>query len=278
MENVREHRNLDLVGNPKKLEWLAKQPTYRLHRNIHENLVAVERWKDTAMLDKPIYTGASVLDLSKLLMLDFHYGYVKEMYPGRKSVLGFSDTDSLLYKIETKDVYRDMRENHDYFDLSSYPSNHRIFERDVFPDGEPDVETIEWLKTKNKKKVGKMKDEAAGDLILEFVGLRAKAYAYLQESWDKKTETYFIDERKKCKGVKKNVVKRDILFHHYKDCLYTHKSHYATMVGFRSKLHKIQTLEMTKKALSCYDDKRFLLPGGITSRAHGHTDNLFEFF
>ena len=199
MENVREHRKLDFVQNKEKLQWVAKQPTYRLHRNIHENLVAVERWKDTVMLDKPIYTGASVLDLSKLLMLDFHYGYIKEMYPGKKSVLGFSDTDSLLYKIESKDIYRDMRENHEHFDLSNYSESHRIFERDVLPDGTPDIETIRWLKKKNKKKVGKMKDEAAGDLILEFVGLRSKAYAYIQESWDEKKKQYVQDEHKKCK-------------------------------------------------------------------------------
>ena len=277
MENVREHRNLDLVATPEKMAWLAKQPTYRLHRNIHENLVAVERWKDTAKLDKPIYTGASVLDLSKLHMLNFHYGYVKEMYPGKKSVLGFSDTDSLLYKIETEDIYRDMREHHEHFDLSNYPDHHRIFERDVLLDGTPDLETIRWLKEKNKKLVGKMKDEAAGDYILEFVGLRSKAYAYLQETWDEKKKAFVVDEHKKCKGVKKCVVKRNMMFHHYVDCLDSHKPHYATMVGFRSRLHRIQTVEMTKKALSCYDDKRFLLSDGITSRAHGHTDNLFEF-
>ncbi len=110
MENVRHQRTMTLMHSHEKIEWAAKQPTYRMHRNIHENLVSIERWKNTVVLDKPIYVGASVLELSKLLMLDFHYGYVKEMYPGRKSVLGFSDTDSLLYKIETDDVYRDMRD------------------------------------------------------------------------------------------------------------------------------------------------------------------------
>lgn len=267
MENVREHRTLKLTHDVKKLEWATKQPTYRLHRNIHENLVSVERWKDTVVLDKPIYIGASVLELSKLLMLDFHYGYIKEMYPGKKSVLGFSDTDSLLYKIETNDVYKDMRENSEYFDLSNYPDNHRIF------DGCSEEETA-TMKIVNKKKVGKFKDEAAGELILEFVGLRAKAYAYRQETWNKDMTEWMIQDHKKCKGIKKCVVKREMQFQHYKDVLYTHKSHYQSMVSFRSRNHHVQTIEQVKKALSCYDDKRFILSDGITSRAHGHYSNF----
>ena len=278
MENVRDHRTMTLTHSHEKLEWAAKQPTYRMHRNIHENLVSIERWKDTVVLDKPIYVGASVLELSKLLMLDFHYGYVKEMYPGRKSVLGFSDTDSLLYKIETDDVYRDMRENTDYFDLSNYPNNHRIFERDVDPfTGAPDTELINHLKSVNKKRVGKFKDEAGGELILEFVGLRSKAYSFRQESWNDKKKEWYIAEHKKCKGIKKGVVARKMHFEHYRDVLYTHKSHYEAMVSFRSTNHRIQTIEQVKKALSCYDDKRFILSDGIASRAHGHTDNIFEF-
>ena len=278
MENVREHRVLDITQDVDKLEWAAKQPTYRMHNNIRENLVSIERWKDTVVLDKPIYIGASVLELSKLLMLDFHYGYIKEMYPGRKSVLGFSDTDSLLYKIETEDIYRDMRDNHEHFDLSNYSVNHRIFERDINPcSGAPLVELIEELRDTNKKRVGKFKDEAGGELILEFVGLRSKAYSFRQETWDDEKDEWYIAEHKKCKGVKRGVVKRKMLFNHYKDVLYTHKSHYESMVSFRSRNHHVQTIEQVKKALSCYDDKRFILADGIASRAHGHTDNIFDF-
>ena len=115
-----------------------------------------------------VFLSATVPDLSKLLMLDFHYDYIKQRYSGSKSVLAFTDLDSLLYEIETEDVYSDMRQNHDQFDLSNYPDNHSIFKNDT-------PETISWLKSKNKKVVGKMKDEAGGDSISEFVGLRAKA-------------------------------------------------------------------------------------------------------
>ena len=202
-----------------------------------------------------------MLDLSKLLMLDFHYDFVKEKYPGSKSTLAFTDTDSLLYEIETENVYTDMREHHEHFDLSNYPDDHSIFHNDS-----PD--TIRWLKNKNKKVVGKMKDEAGGDAILEFVGLRAKAYAFLQEHNGK------ILQSKKLKGIKKNVVKKRIHFEHYKDCLFTGRDHYAQMVSFRSKLHQVSTIEQVKKSLSRFDDKRYILDDGISTRAHGHHLNI----
>ena len=149
-----------------------------------------------------------MLDLSKLLMLEYHYDFIKQQYPGTKSCLAFTDTDSLLYEIETEDIYKDMRQHHEHFDLSNYPENHRIFKNDT-------PETIKWLKNKNKKVVGRFKDEAGGEAILEFVGLRAKAYAFLQETNGE------IIESKKLKGIKKSVVKKKIHFDHYKDCLFT---------------------------------------------------------
>ncbi len=194
-------------------------------------------------------------------MLNFHYGFVKEQYPGERSILGFTDTDSLLYEIETEDIYADMRQYHEHFDLSNYPDNHQIFKDDS-------SETIKWLKSKNKKIVGRMKDEAGGDAILEFVGLRAKAYAFLQETNGE------IIESKKLKGIKKSVVKKKIHFDHYKDCLFTGQVHYARMITFRSKLHKIDTIEQIKKSLSRYDDKRYILDDGISTRAHGHYLNV----
>ena len=205
--------------------------------------------------------GASVLDLSKLLMLDFHYDFVKQQYPGTKSTLAFTDTDSLLYEIETENIYDDMRQHHEQFDLSNYPDDHLIFRNDT-------PETVKWLKTKNKKIVGKMKDEAGGDAILQFVGLRAKAYAFLQETNGK------IVESKKLKGIKKNVVKKKIHFDHYKECLFSGQDHYARMVTFRSKLHVVDTVEQIKKSLSRFDDKRFILDDGISTRAHGHYMNV----
>ena len=270
MENTRDYRHIDLVDTEAKADRLAKQPSFRAYHVFHENLLAVERYQTKVALDKPIYTGAAVLELSKLLMLNFHYDFIKEQYPGSKSKLAFTDTDSLLYAIETENVYNDLRQHHDHFDLSNYPDNHQIFAND-------DAQTIRWLKQKNKKVVGKMKDEAGGEPILEFVGLRAKAYAFRQETFDDETGEYSIIECKKLKGIKRNVVKKKIHFQHYKNCLFSGKDFYASMVTFRSKLHKISTIEQVKKALSRYDDKRFIHRDGITTTAHGHVDNIFDF-
>ena len=130
-------------------------------------------------LNKPIYLGQAILDLSKTLMYDFHHGYVKPKYGDRAKLL-FTDTDSLCYRIQTEDFYEDIAEDvPKWFDTSNYPKGHPIGGA-------------------NKKIFGMM-DEAGGETISEFVGLRSKQYAYRMD--DGKGD-------KKCKGVKQSVVKK----------------------------------------------------------------------
>ena len=280
MENTREYRRIDLVNTKKRAERLAADPSYRAFHTFTEKLLAVERYTTKVELNKPIYTGASVLVLSKLLMLDFHYGYMKEKYPDEKSRLHFSDTDSLLYSIETDNIYDDMWRDRDEFDISDYPDGHQLFQgRKELLDPVTnlvDPKKLKAEKNKNKKKVGKMKDEAKGNIILEFVGLRAKAYAYLQESWDNDSQEWGVEEKKKLKGIKKCVVKNKILFEHYKHCLQGGQDMYATMRTFRSYNHKLNTIVQVKKALARFDDKRFILADGVRTNAHGHIDNIIE--
>ena len=135
-----------------------------------------------------------ILDLSKTLMYDFHYNYIKRKY-GNKSKLLLTDTDSTMYEIQTEDFYKDISVDVKYrFDTSNYPPDHPS---DI-PFG------------LNKKMLGMFKDEANGKVIDEFVGLRAKLYSYkMQEG----------EESKKCKGVKKSVVKKSITHEDYKKCL-----------------------------------------------------------
>ena len=112
-------------------------------------------------------------------MYDFHYKYIKEKY-GDKAKLLFTDTDSLMYEIQTEDFYEDIAGDvGKWFDTSEYP------------EGLPIRTGV------NKKVIGMFKDEACGKQIEEFVGLRAKLYSYKMAG----------EEHKKCKGVKKNVVK-----------------------------------------------------------------------
>ena len=118
--------------------------------------------KTSLTLDEPVYLGMCNLDLSKTSMYDFHYSYIKKKY-GDKAKLLFTDTDSLMYEIQTEDFYKDINGDvKDRFDTSDYPPNH--------PSG--------ILTGCNKKVLGMFKDEAGGKIIDEFVGLRSKLYSF----------------------------------------------------------------------------------------------------
>ena len=118
--------------------------------------------KTELKFNKPVYLGMCIIDSSKTLMYDFHYNYIKRKYEDKAKLL-FTDTDSLMYDIQTEDFYADISADvKDRSQTSDYPPNH--------PSGIPS----EF----NKKVLGMFKDEAAGNIIDEFVGLRAKLYSY----------------------------------------------------------------------------------------------------
>ena len=185
------------------------------------------------------------LDFSKTLMYDFHYNYIKQKY-GNKAKLLFTNTDSLMYEIQTEDFYKDISEDvKDKFDTSDYPPDH--------PSGIPSG--------LNKKVISMFKDEAGGKIIDEFVGLRSKLYSY---------KMFEGEESKKCKGVKKSVVKKNITHEDYKNCLFTRKEQLQKMNVIRSHKHEIYTEEVNKIALSPSDDKRHILDDGVHTLALGH--------
>ena len=196
MENIRNRVDIKLVTDKKKAEKLSAKPNFK-HCNIFcEELLAIHMKKTSLTMNKPVYLGMCILDLSKTLMHDFHYNYIKKKY-GDKAKLLFTDTDSLMYEIQTEDFYKDINGDvKDRFDTSYYPPNH--------PSG--------ISAGCNKKVLGMFKDEAGGKIIDEFVGLRAKLYSY---------KMFEGKESKKCKGVKKLVVKNSIMLEDYKNCLFT---------------------------------------------------------
>ena len=279
MENVRMRRHIDIVNNdPEHLNRLTAKPTYKSHVEITDDICAVERIKATVMLNKPIYLGLCVLDLSKVLMFDFYYNKLKKLFPNVK--LLFTDTDSLCVSIEgCNDVYARIREGSiigldnisrraiDEFDVSAYTSEHPLF------NGMTQQE-IKSMKSKNKKVPGKMKDELDGNTLLEFIGLRAKSYALRQlinyENIGKNWDEGEVLEVKKLKGIQKSVVKKNINFENYYECLFEKREHYADTTSIRSFKHCIKTLSARKSALVPFDDKRYLLQDGITSLPFGH--------
>ena len=116
MENLRKRCNIQLVTDPNKMLRLASRPTYVSHKIFHENLVAVHYQQTKLLMNKPLYVGMCIVELSKLLMYDFHYNYILRKYPDAK--LLFTDTDSLTYHIKTEDIYADFWADRERFDNS----------------------------------------------------------------------------------------------------------------------------------------------------------------
>ena len=121
MENLKKV-DVRLVTNEKKLDKLTAKPTYVSSKTFNENLMAVHKVKETLTLNKPTYVGMCILDLSKTLMYDFHYNYIKKKHNNRARLL-FINTDSLTYEIEAEDIYKDFWNDKDMFDNNDYPES-----------------------------------------------------------------------------------------------------------------------------------------------------------
>ena len=254
IENIRKRQNVKLLDNRKKALKLSSKPNFCRATIFDEHLVAIHMKKTEVYFNKPIYVGQAILDLSKTLMFDFHYNYIKKKY-GQKAELLMTDTDSLMYLIQTDDVYNDIKKDvKKKFDTSNFP--------DVHPSG---IAT-----GVNEKVVGKFKNEAAANNITPFVGLSSKLYSYLMEiSYGKngKLKEPEEDSIRKAKGVKKNVIKKSLTFEDYKKCLFSEEKVLKEMNIIGSKNHDIYSMNVNKVALSANDDKRLICPNKIDTLA-----------
>ena len=212
MENIRNRVNVQLVCSMEKAQKLIAKPNLKHWVRFDENLIGVYLKRTKMVYNKPVYCGMSILDISKTLIFDFHYRYIIPKY-GKKQRLLFTDTDSLCYEITTDDFFADIANDiNKKFDTSNFPKDHPS-----------------EIQGKNKKVPGMMKDEAGRKIIEEFVGLRAKLYSY--KMFEGKTE-------KKCKGIKKSIIKNNISFDDYKKCLMSGISQMRKMNVIRSHKHK----------------------------------------
>ena len=240
MENIRKHRSIRLVTNREAYLKVVMKPNFKSGTLFGANLMGCEMGKIKVVMNKPVYLGQAILDLSKIVMYEFHYDYMKQKYP-EGLTLCYMDTDSLIYDIKTDDFYKDIADDvKDRFDTSSY---------------NPDRPLPMGL----NKVIRLMKDELGGDIMTEFVTLRPKMYAYKTES----------AEPKKCKGIKKCIVRKTISFEDYKNCLLSGDPSYRSQLMFRSSKHEVRTLEVNKLALSRDDDKHITI-NGTNSLARGH--------
>ena len=200
-------------------------------------------------MTKPLYLGMSILDISKTLLYEFWYNYIIPKY-GDKAKLCYTDTDSFIICIKTEDFFEDISNDVEkWFDTSNYDKN----DKRPLPIG------------KNKKVPGLFKDELGGKIITEFVALRPKAYAYLDD---------YGNDHKKAKGTKKCVIKQKLMFQNFKDCLFNNKNVYRSQQRFKSYNHDVYTEEVNKIALSSNDDKRLQTFDRITTYPYGA--NVFK--
>ena len=236
--------SVKLVSERKKALRLVLRPTYKQHTIYNEDLVGVHMSLNKVKINKPSYVGVAILDLSKILMFDFYYDFVQPTWGDRAEVL-FTDTDSLALYVQTEDLYRDIAPHvSEWFDTSKLkPGN---------PQGLPS--------NANTGIVGKFKDEEPNDVITEFVGLRAKNYAYRTLS----------GSEKKDKGIKKVVIQKQISFEDYRDCVLDGTEKRVRQFTIRSRKHEVHAEKLFKKALCPNDDKRVVLEDGIHTLPIGH--------
>ena len=250
IENIRKRQNIILVDNRKRAKRLVNKPNFERATIFDKNLIAVHMKNTEIYFNKPVYVGQAILDLSKTLMFDFHYNYIKKKYSDKVELV-FTDTDSLLYHIKTDDFYKDIScDIQTKFDTSDYPPEHKS----GIPTGV------------NKKVIGMFKDEVAGKQITHFVGLRPKLYSFKVEEC-RGVLGGCNPPVKKCKGVKKSVVKKDIEFEDYVKCLFSGEKQMRSMKIIKSENHDLYSKEVNKVALSNEDDKRIVLEDKINTLA-----------
>ena len=123
MENAREHVDFELVSNVNRLEKCVNSPTFKNKHFINESLLGIEKIKQVVKLNKPIFAGFAILELSKLHMYNFYYEVLKPKY-GDNVQLGYTDTDSFVIHVKTEDVYEDFKQINQHMDFSDYPKDH----------------------------------------------------------------------------------------------------------------------------------------------------------
>jgi len=244
IENITKRQDIKfLVERKKALKYISKI-NFKKETIFSKHLVAVHMNKEKIIFNKPIYAGFCVLQLSKHIMYEFVYDYIKPKWNNSVEICG-GDTDSLFLHIKTQDFYEDIKPDiNRWFDTSNFEENNKFNIRKV-----------------NEKVLGKFKiDLKSGDNIVEeFVGLRAKTYNMKIEGEENKIAQ---------KGVPRHKIINDI--DTYKEILFNETKNYVDFNRIGSKKLNIYTLQEKKVALSNFDDKRYILDDGISTLAYGH--------
>ena len=243
-ENIRNRNDIELVNNPERLRHLQSNPRHLGNKRFEDYLTAVKMKRTSIKFNKPIFIGATVLEISKLLMYDFYYNVLQPHFGEKHIEIMYFDTDSYILKLKTNNVNKDLKTLKHHFDFSNYPKDHPLFSNE------------------NKKVPGKFKNELGADEMIEFAGIRSKMYSY-------RTKDY---ETKKLKGITRHVVNKHIEFQDYINCIYNSITMKHKMRCLRSEDHEMYITEVEKVSLNPFDDKRFILDDGIKTLPFGSNE------
>ncbi|XP_039284341.1 uncharacterized protein LOC120351379 isoform X1 [Nilaparvata lugens] len=272
MENNRKRIDFKLITCQKKLESLIAKPSCKRWIVFDKDIVAVQMCKTEIKLDRPIYAGFSILDLSKFTMFNFHYNIFLKMFDPSCVKLCMSDTDSLLYHIKSDNIYAVIKQNLQHFDTSAYPVTHCCYSQ--LNHGVP----------------GTFKDELKSGIITAFCGLRAKLYSFeyvlsssassgsdsssssssSNNSSSIKDSSYEKFSKHAAKGVARTIINNKLRYDMYMKCLTDRLVQRECFSQLRSYSHDIYQISCAKVALSPFDTKRYIESNGIDTKAWGH--------
>ena len=244
MENVKKRSNVKIYLTSDHGGFEKQKSSVRFvdFKKITNNLVALHMKPFRIGLNKPIYIGQAILDISKVLMYDFYYNILKRKYNDKMKMI-YTDTDSLIIKFETENIYSDLEEFKDIFDNSETCRENLI-------------------DSTNMKVPGKFKDETKGIAIKEVVALGAKSYSYI---------TVNDKEDCKAKGIKKANIKKDLNHEIYKDCLFNSRMDMkVTQYNIESKNHELGVYEHVKTSLTAFDSKKIIYEDKINCYPLGY--------
>ena len=247
MENVRKHKDYKLINDSQRLDMLANQPLIDAFDIISEDLIGVAMLKENCMLNKPIYVGQAVLDLSKLIMYKLYYEKLKPHHLIKDVYVAGGDTDSLFLEIQTNhdiDLYHDilLPLTNTSLDTSNYTPGHFMHSND------------------HRAELGYFKDETAGHIITEMILLKPKMYSIETLNMTK--------DVRRAKGIKRSVVKK---FTHkkYKEIYMNECDMMCEYKNLISKNHVVSTANILKRGLSFWEDKRAWISNNF-SLPYGH--------
>ena len=262
IEDIRKRTKVAVIKDERKAEKAIARPQYKGFRVLDDEVTLVQSCKKVVTLNKPIGCGFIVLENAKCIMGSFWYNVLKPCYGDNLKLL-LSDTDSFIYAVYTDDGYEDLSHLGDYMDLSGYSSK-----------------TIlgKYHDSKNKKVPGKFSDERPNEIIKEVVALKPKMYSLktkvltCSKQNDQKhvcTKACFVGQSATAKGVSRSAKKR-ISHMDYLSVLENKSSATCINRSIRSFNRTLYSIEVKKRSLFAYDDKKFILDNGVDTLSYGH--------